>query len=84
MNDTCQTTAHNGDSLFSDMEESGCQPSDVPLGRTAKAGKFILSGRRVSCGRLVFPVFSPDMRAFPVPEPASAGACRCGMVFFPA
>ncbi len=84
MNDTCQTTTHNGDSLFSDMEESGCQSSDVPLGSFAKAGTFILSGLRVSCGCLVSPVFSPDIRAFPVPEPASADACRCGMVFFPA
>ena len=84
MNDTCQSTAHNGDSLLSDMEEAGCQPSDVPLGSFAKSGKFILSGRRASCAGLVFPVFSPDMRAFPVPEPTVVGTCRCGMAFIPA
>ena len=84
MNDTCQTTAHNGDSLLSDKEESGCQPSDVPLEGNVTADTFILSGRRIFGGELVFPVFLPDMRAFPVPEPAPVGACRCGMAFFPA
>ncbi len=85
MNDTCQTTVHRGDSLLSDMEDAGCQSSDVPLGRSAPAGKFIPFGHRVFYGRpsaFFFP--APDMRAFPVPEPVSAGACRCGMVFFPA
>ena len=86
MNDTCRTTAHSGDSLLSDMEDAGCQSSDVPLaGSIVGAGKFILSRSRAFRGPLsVFPIFSPDMRAFPVPEPASADACRCGMVFFPA
>ena len=85
MNDTCQTTAHCGDSLFSDMEESGCQPSDVPLGRRKKAGNFIVFRRRSACGGSpIFPPSSPDTRAFPVPEPVFAGTCRCGMVFFPA
>lgn len=83
MNDTCHTTVHNGDSLLSDKEDSGCQPSDVPLARSPEAG-LSFHGRG-SCGRFsAFSVFLPDMRAFPVPEPTCVDTCRCGMAFFPA
>ena len=85
MNDTCQTTVHSGDSLFSDMEDSGCQSADVPLARNSGAGRFIAFRFRTFCGdSFYFPVIPPRMRALFVPEPISFGACRCGMVTFPA
>ena len=85
MNDTCQTTVHSGDSLFSDMEDSGCQSADVTLERDVKAGRIIVSHLRSFCeDSFAFPVILPDMRAFFVPEPDSFGACRCGTVIFPA
>ena len=83
MNDTCQTTVHSGDSLFSDMEDSGCQSADVPLERRSPAG-IVFRPRDLCGGSFFFPVILPRMRAFFVPEPIFFGACRCGMVNFPA
>ncbi len=85
MNDTCQTTAHSGDSLFSEMEDSGCQSADVPLARNALTGGRIVPRPRIfRGGHRIFPVFSPDVRAFSAPEPTRVGACPCGTVSFPA
>ena len=85
MNDTCQTTVHSSDSLFSDMEDAGCQSADVPLARNLTAGGSVVSLCRAFCGNtFAFPVFLPDMRAFPVPESYCFDACRCGMVKVPA
>ena len=85
MNDTCQTTVHSGDSLFSDMEDSGCQSADVPLERNETAGGFIVSHLRRFCGdSFVFPVITPGFRAFFVPEPKLFGACLFGTAAFPA
>ncbi len=85
MNDTCQTTTHSGDSLFSDMEDSGCQSADVPLAGNAEAGSVMPFRSRAFCGgSFHFSVNPPRVGAPVEPEPTTVGACRCGMVNFPA
>ena len=85
MNDTCQTTAHSGDSLFSDMEDSGCQSADVPLAGNAEAGSVMSFRPHAFCGgSLHFSVNPPRVGALVEPELMIVGACRCGMVNFPA
>lgn len=85
MNDTCQTTASNGDSFFSEVEDSGCQPSDVPLARNATPGSGIVLWLRAFCGSpsQVFRISARCTGPFRAGAD-SVGACPCGMVLFPA
>ena len=84
MNDTCPTTAQSNDSPLPSQEDSGCQPSDVPLRRADARVRFCFQGHALFAAACVcFSVIVPDVRAFPSRSRTSR-PLPCGMACFPA